>query len=372
MIHKRFGNSDVLVPAIGQGCDLIGPGTAPSHYSREDLESAVRQGIDEGMTLLDTAESYGQGESEELLGHVTKGIRKDLFLTTKVAPENTRSDDVIKACDGSLKRLGTDYLDLYQGHWRNTEVPIAETMEAMDRLVQSGKVRFVGVSNFSLSEIDETRSALGETSLASIQLEYNLFNRTAEDDFLPYCVEAGITTMAYSPLDKGQIANGTKGRELLGTIGEKYGMTAGQVALNWITSHPSVVAIVKARSPQHISEVAAATQAKLDQSDIDEIAAKCLTTLVHIPVSQIRVAPANDRKVYQTLQEAMDNPLGYVPSPVELSGEVREGMLKPTRVRAIETDGPYRYELLEGRIRYWAWVIAKGEDSDIQAIVEND
>ena len=324
------------------------------------------------MTFLDTAESYGQGQSEELIGRVTKGIRENLFLATKVAPENTRAEDVVRACESSLRRLRTDYVDLYQIHWLNTEVPIAETMEAMQRLVRSGKVRFVGVSNFSYSEVVEARSALGDIPLGSIQLEYNLFNRTAEDEFLPHCEQEMITTIAYSPLDKGRVANGAEGRRVLRKIGEKYGMSAGQVALSWITSHPSVVAIVKARAPQHITEVANATQIELVPSDIEEIAATCLTVPVSIPAYQIRVAPADDRSVYRTLQEALDNPLGHVPSPTELAEEVGEGMLKPTRVRAIPPDGPYRYELLEGRIRYWAWVIAKGEGSEIQAIVQED
>jgi diketogulonate reductase-like aldo/keto reductase len=372
LLNKKFGKSDVLIPAIGQGCDFIGPGSSPSNYTRDDIEAAVRQGIDEGMTFLDTAESYGQGQSEELIGRVTHGIREGLFLATKVAPENTRAEDVVRACESSLRRLRTDYLDLYQVHWRNTEVPISETMEAMERLVRSGKVRFVGVSNFSYSELVDASATLGETPFGSIQLEYNLFNRTAEDEFLPYCEQETITTIAYSPLDKGRVANGVKPLRVLRRIGEKYGISPGQVALSWITSHPSVVAIVKARAPQHITEVANATRRELDPSDVEEIAATCLTVTVDIPAYEIRVAPADDRSVYRTLQEALDNPLGHVPSPIELAGEVGEGMLKPTRVRAIPADGPYRYELLEGRIRYWAWVIAKGEESEIQAIVQED
>jgi hypothetical protein len=133
-----------------------------------------------------------------------------------------------------------------------------------------------------------------------------------------------------------------------------------------------VVAIVKARSSQHISEAAAATRIELDPSDIEDIATACVTIPVNIPVNQIRVAPADDRSVYRTLQEALDNPLGHVPSPLELADELAEGLLKPTRVRAIHADGPYRYELLEGRIRYWAWVIAKGEEAEIQAVIQED
>ena len=372
MISKRFGNTDTLVPAIGQGCDFIGPGTAPSRYTREDLEAALCQSIDAGMTLLDTAESYGRGQSEELVGQVIKGRREDLFLATKVAPENTRAEDVVKACEGSLRRLGTDYVDLYQVHWRNTEVPVAETMEAMTRLMNDGKTRFVGVSNFSLGEVRDARAALGDVPLASIQMEYNLFNRTAEDEFLPYCEAEAITTIAYSPLDKGRVANGERCRDLLDRIGRKCGLTAGQTALRWIISRPSMVAIVKARDPRHVAEAAAAADAELDPSDIEEIARFCLTTPVSIPARQIRVAPAEDRGVYRTLQEALDNPLGHVPSPRELAEDVGSGLLKPTRVRAVDDGGPHRYELLEGRIRYWARVIARGEDAPIQALIQEE
>ena len=371
-MNQFFANSDVLVPPIGQGCDFIDPAGSPSRYSPADIEVAVRQGIDKGLTLLDTAESYGAGQSEELIGRVLTDVRKDVFLSTKIAPENTHFRDVIKSCEMSLRRLGTDYIDLYQIHWRNTEVPIAETMEAMERLISEGKIRFVGISNFALSEVIEANTILGDIPLSSLQTEYNLFNRTAEDEFLPYCEEQEMTVIAYSPLDKGRIANGERGVKLLGEIGQAYGLTAAQVALRWVTSKKGVVAIVKARSPQHISEVAVAASDELDPADIKLISDSCMTRVQSIPVNQIRVAPSDDRGVYRTLQEALDNRHGDVPSPLELSNAVGAGLLKPTRVRAVDDDGSYRYELLEGRIRYWAWVIAKGEDAEISAIVQED
>jgi len=227
---------------------------------------ALRRGVELGINLIDTAEMYGAGRSEELVGEAVKGIRKDVFIASKVSPGNLRHDDVIRACRGSLCRLGTSYLDLYQVHWPNPSVPIRETMSAMADLVEEGAIRFVGVSNFSVSETAEARAALPKGDLVSNQVEYSLSNRYIERDILPYCARENITVIAYSPLARGNVA-----RSIPSAVLNRYRMSPAQAMLNWATRDPHVMAIPKAASVSHMEENAASISVRFEPGEYDQI-----------------------------------------------------------------------------------------------------
>ncbi len=201
MRYKQLGNTSATIPAIGMGTMGVG-GYFGRDDSRDDhFVSVLEQGIDAGLILIDTAEAYGKGHSEELVGRAIKGKRQDLIVASKVSPDHLRHDEIIKAAEESLGRLQTDYIDLYQVHWPNPSIPIAETMEAMARLVQSGKIRYVGVSNYSLPELKEALTCIRE--IAAVQVEYNLFDRTIEEDILPFCKTHSISVLAYDPVMLG-------------------------------------------------------------------------------------------------------------------------------------------------------------------------
>lgn len=347
----------------------MGIGGYLSRDSQQDANQlrALRLGIELGMTFLDTAEVYGNGHSEELVGKAVEGIRGSAFIATKFSPEHNGYEDVLKSAEASLRRLKTDYIDLYQVHWTNPRIPLSKTLQAMEYLLREGKVRYVGVCNLSLKELKEAQSAMSESEIVSLQLEYNLFDRTAENNILPYCENGGMTTIAYSPLDQGKIAGGDKRIKILQRIAHKYNRTPAQIALNWLVSHPSVVVIPKATNPDHVRENAASADFELSNADFTEISDTFAQECIYVPVDRIRVVVGGqgNRQVYQTVTEAIENRLGLVPSPADLAEDIREGeVLKPVRVtKSSDKMGRYDYDLIEGRIRYWAWVIAHGEKS---------
>lgn len=376
MNYKEIGKKHTKVPAIGQGCMGIGGYLSRDTLHNESQIKALRLGIELGMTFLDTAEAYGNGHSEEIVGRAVEGIRDKVFIATKVSPEHLSYDALLRSAERSLRRLKTDYIDLYQVHWPNSKISISETMRAMKQLLKAGAIRYVGVSNFSLRELKEAQAAISEDEIVSAQVEYNLFDCTIEDSILPYCESEGITTIAYSPLDQGKIASGDKRIEALQKIANKHNRTMAQVALNWLISHPSVITIPKATNPEHIKENAAATDFELSDEDFKEISEIFAQECVYVPTDRIRVIMGGqgNRQVYHTLEAVIENKLGFVPSPVDLAHDIREGeVLKPVRViRSTDKTGKYDYDLTEGRIRYWAWVIAHNGQVPIPVYIRDN
>jgi diketogulonate reductase-like aldo/keto reductase len=228
--------------------------------------SSLQRGIELGMNLIDTAEIYSSGRSEELVGEAVKDCRDDVFIATKVAPPNLHHDAVIRACKNSIRRLGVSYIDLYQIHWPDLAAPIKETMSAMEKLVQDGLVRYIGVSNFSVSETGAARAALAKNEIASNQVEYALTNRSVENDILPYCVREKITLMAYSPLAHGHIT-----RSIPADILQKYDVTPAQAMLNWVTRNEQVTAIPKAGNIKHQEENASSVAVRFSAADYEKM-----------------------------------------------------------------------------------------------------
>jgi diketogulonate reductase-like aldo/keto reductase len=242
----------------------IGAYGSPDERARQ--VAAIKKGIELGINLIDTAEMYASGRSEEVVRDAVKDIRKEVFIATKVSPGNLRHDDVIDACKGSLRRLGTSYVDLYQVHWPNPSIPIRETMSAMEQLVREGLVRYVGISNFNVSETDAARAALPKSEIVSNQVEYSLTNRYVEPEILPYCVSEKMTLIAYSPLAQGVISD-----SIPKAILQKYKMTSAQAMLNWVTRNEQVIAIPKATNPSHLQENASSVSVRFDGAEYEQI-----------------------------------------------------------------------------------------------------
>ena len=266
MEYRRLGRTNEKVSTIGMGTWKIGAFHTPEE--RTGQVEALKRGIELGMNLIDTAEMYASGRSEEIVGEAVKDLRNNVFIASKAAPGNLHHDDVIRACRASLRRLGTSHIDLYQVHWPDPSVPIRETMSAMEKLVLDGSIRYVGVSNFSVQETEDARNALSRNDLVSNQVEYSLSNRYAEPEILPYCVREKLTLMAYSPLARGKIS-GSVPRDLL----QKYKMEPAQVMLNWVTRHEQVVAIPKAADLRHLEENASSVSVRFSQEEYDRVSA---------------------------------------------------------------------------------------------------
>ena len=266
MEYRRLGRTGEKVSTIGMGTWRFGTHQNPEERTRQ--VASLKRGIELGINLIDTAEIYSSGRSEEIVGEAIKGVRDEVFLATKVAPGNLRHDDVVRACRASLKRLGTPYVDLYQIHWPNPSIPIQETMSAMEKLVQEGLVRYVGVSNFSVAETEDARTALARNEIVSNQVEYSLANRQVESDTLPYCIKEKITLIAYSPLARGQIVD-----SIPKSVLQKYNVTPAQAMLNWVTRNERVIAIPKASDISHLEENAASVSVRFDPADYDGLSA---------------------------------------------------------------------------------------------------
>lgn len=266
---KELGKTGVKIPVLGLG--TWGIGGLGRRSDTRDLESieALRLGLKQGMRFIDTAEMYGAGHSEEVVAKALELDREKVFVATKVSAEHLSFDGVLRSCNSSLSRLKTSYIDLYQIHWPNPRIPITETMKGMEQLVTGGKVRQVGVSNFSVKQTREAQEALSKIRLASNQVEYNLTNRSIETELLPYCMKEQITIIAYSPIAGGQIPKGGRGERwhILDQVASKYGKTRTQIALNWLIAKIPVVAIPKASSLEHLTENVGALGWRLSPND---------------------------------------------------------------------------------------------------------
>ena len=257
MKFKPLGSSGVSVPEIGLGTWRYTGGPEP-----------LRRGIELGANLIDTAEMY---RTEDAVGEAIAGIREQVFVATKVLGSNLRYDAVLQAADRSLRLLGVDKIDLYQIHWPNPRVPIAETMRAMARLVDDGLVAYVGVSNFSVEDMAEAQAAMPHVPIVSNQILYNLRRRRAERDVIPYCRQHDIAVIAYSPLHEGALVAGgvasgvrralgmNRDRQVLADLAGETGRTAAQVAINWVADQPGVIAIPKSNSVARTEENCAAS-----------------------------------------------------------------------------------------------------------------
>lgn len=242
-----------------------------SSGDQSDVE-ALKLGLELGMTLIDTAEMYGSGHSEEIVSRALKTWKKPVFVASKVSPSHFAHDDVLRSARKSLERLAVKQMDLYQLHWPNPSIPVSETMRAMEKLVKDGLVRHIGVSNFSVEQMKEAQAALSKTEIVSNQVEYSLLDRSVEQDILPYCKEHGMTLIAYSPLAQGRISNGRGGGfKVLDEIGTELGKTRSQVALNWLLRNESVIVIPKASDKTHVHENSQAAGWKLSSEDNEKL-----------------------------------------------------------------------------------------------------
>lgn len=243
---KELGKTSVRLPEIGFGTWNYGGGVEP-----------LRAAIECGASLIDTAESYG---TEEIVAQAIKGQRHRVFLATKVLPRNFKQRNLIAAAERSLRRLGTDHIDLYQLHWPNLTIPVEEPMRGMEELVDTGKVRFIGVSNFSVRDLIEAQVALGKRRIVSNQVRYSLAERTIEGGLLQYCQENGITVIAYSPLASGlRNIRAVDPERVVSRVAQASAKSEAQVALNWCIRKENVIAIPKASSVAHVMEDAGAS-----------------------------------------------------------------------------------------------------------------
>ena len=305
MRFRRLGRTDIEISEVCLGCWALTGGGTWGEQDRDESRRTIEAALDAGVNFFDTAEGYGGGESERLLGEVLAGRRDEVVIATKVSRRHLRADDIPAACEGSLRRLRTDYIDLYQVHWPNPEVPLDETLSALERLQEEGKVRAIGVSNFGETYL---REVLPRGVIQSNQVCYNLLFRAVEYAVKPLCADAGVSILPYSPLAQGLLTGKFRtaedvpaGRartrhfssrrpearhqeagceealfaavERLREICRRMGQPMNQVALAWLLAQEGVASVIAgARHPRQARENAAATDLDLAPEIVDELA----------------------------------------------------------------------------------------------------
>ena len=251
--------SGQLIPILGMGTWQMGENA----LNRQSEIDALRHGLDLGLTLIDTAEMYGEGGAEEVIADAIASRRAEVFLVSKVYPHNASKRGTITACERSLQRLKTDYLDLYLLHWRGS-VPLVETLEALQTLQQSGKIRSYGVSNFDAEDMEEAIGLKDGKGIATNQVLYNLMRRGIEWNLLPWCRQQGIPIMAYSPIEQGRLLN----NRTLKMIAQEREVTAAQVAIAWLLHQENVIVIPKSSRLDHVEQNYAALNLKLSAEEL--------------------------------------------------------------------------------------------------------
>jgi diketogulonate reductase-like aldo/keto reductase len=249
------------VPALGQGTWFFGE----ERHRRPEEVAALRLGLDLGMTLLDTAEMYGDGGAEEVVAQAVQGRRDSVFIVSKVLPHHADVRGTIRACEASLRRLQTDRIDLYLLHWRQS-IPLTQTLQAFLQLLRDQKIRYWGVSNFDVDDLDELVALPGGDSVATNQVLYNLSRRGIEWDLLPWCAARRVPVMAYSPIEQGRVLT----HPVLRAIAERHRATPAQIALAWVLRANAMV-IPRARTPEHVRENRVSTDIVLSESDCAEL-----------------------------------------------------------------------------------------------------
>lgn len=359
MKYKAININFPNISAIGIGHMGIDSSNKNKNISDLDRIKLLRYSLEQGMNLIDTAENYGNGQSEKIIGKtLEKSERHKIYISTKVSPENLNYKNLIKSCEKSLKRLKTDYIDIYQIHWPNPDIELSETFDALNKLKDGGKIKHIGVSNFSRYLYERAKEY---AKIDVVQLEHNAISQISGVDFLTY-EDDNVLVLGYTPLympldyrDKYRV---------LEIIARKYNTTMQQILLNWISNTNNIlVPITKSNNVNHIYNNSKSLDFNIDVTDRQLLDVILNTRHSFIPMKYIKITPygRENREFYQTVQDAVENKLGLYPSPQSLASWMSKHdghMIKPIKVKAYDTDQQeYRYELYEGRVRFWANVI---------------
>jgi len=267
--YRKFGNSIKKVSEIGMGTYYDPLWILASRFKwlrgKDDKIKALKAGVESGVNLIDTAELYG---SEPIVAEAINGYnREELFISTKVLPYHLKGEVLLKSLKSSLKRLRTKYVDVYLIHWHASEEKIREAMLTMEEAMEMGLIRMIGLSNFNLIQIESARHYLKKNDIGAVQLEYNIFNRKAENDILPFCEKNNIAFMAYYPLAHGKLTNNAA----LAKIAKEIGVTPAQIALKWLLRNPSVFPIPRASKVHHVLENSKVSDFELDQNQLNKL-----------------------------------------------------------------------------------------------------
>jgi diketogulonate reductase-like aldo/keto reductase len=348
----------------------LGTGTGfkkDSCKSQKEFFDVFDASIDSGINWIDTAESYANSYAESLIGKYSKASSHNFYVASKFSPINATNKKLRQACESSLKRLNRECIDLYQIHWMNYDIPISETMETLASLRKEGKIRAIGVCNFSDTEILNCN----DDFIASNQIEFNLFNRIAEEGLLSFHKQRDLISIAYSPFDgiKGLLPESEK-KKILSTLMTKYSATSFQIALSFLASYQNMLITFSSTNSNHIIENT--NLLDINKKDLKLISQIFLSSVKLIDPKSIKILSTKSNKFYENLYEAEINKYDYFPGVEELSKEfLMSNNFKPIKVKKIE-DKHFEFELTGGMMRYWSWIKANSDQKPILAAVTNE
>jgi len=363
--------ADFQIPRLGIG--TIGAGsseTATENSIKERLDSFALA-LDSGANFFDVGEDYEGGFTEEILGRFAKGQRHKLILATKFTPQHAGYEDLLRAAEGSLRRLQTEYIDIYQMHWPNPSIPLDETIAALERLLREGKVRSIGLSNCSIQFAKSVNSLLVGARVATNQVKFNALNRptVAEPDYFLESVRERLITIAYGVFGQGKIQFGVEARSLMSSLCRKYLVSEAQLLIAWTLTFPRTVAMIRSTNQEHIRKNIAAAGLVLDSADAESMTS-CFRIIVReTPVARILISNSDPdvcHKIYMSMDEALRNEHELCPDVKTIASEIMAG--ESFRPVELIPDGQ-NYQLVQGRMRYWAWCYLYGVDAMIPAVI---
>lgn len=354
---------------VGLGTGGMGGYFDADPTTENEVMSVLEHALDLGVRFFDTASNYAGGYTEQLLGKAIRDRRHEVIVASKFGVECKTAADVRGSLEASLRRLGTDYIDLYQNHWPNYEADFEGILCELRLLSEEGKIRKVGLCNSPLQDIEFAIRIIGGF-FATIQDEYNLLERGTEIAIQPFCRSNDITFLSYSPFLGGRSLNAHSSYKRLKEIADNLDVTVHALSLLWLISKPNVVAIPRTLSLTHLRENMSCNDKFLGLEVSNEIDALFEPNVVKVTPANIVVVDAHDRSVYKTLEEALRNDLNLVPSPLQMSERFLKGEVpKPLKLRKLPGG---TFALIEGRLKYWGWVIAFGLDSrPLDGIIED-
>ena len=366
----------------GNNLSKIAFGTSGSgsfaHYSEANFKLKVEHFYDvfqAGINFFDTAELYGGGLAEQILGEAFHEIRKDIFIASKFNPTRLNKDDLISAFEGSLKRLKTDYIDLYQFHWPNADADYDQIFCELIKLKKSGKIRYIGLSNFSYNELLELEKNNHLKDVSYIEILFNFGWQIPLGDLIPFCQKHNIMILAYSPLGQGKLISKIQSYKELTKICNSLNLSTPQVLINWLTNYQNVIPVFRSSNISHVKEIAMEKDIHLINQTLDKIKNKIQPKIIKVPLASINLHQIDDRPIYKNIKQAIKNEYDWIPSPESLSKRLsKHKPIEPLILNEHKNGSDVYYTLdaydfLGENKKFWAWAISKGFKGNAQAII---
>ncbi len=365
------------VSCIGAGTIGAGIRETASFTSIKTRLRSLDLAFDLGVNFFDVGESYEDGFTEEIIGRFSKGKRTKIIIGTKFSPQNASQKKIIDSLEGSLRRLRTDYIDLYQMHWLSPDIPLEETMGALNKLQTQGKIKYIGMGNCTIDIVSKANSYLDKNFISTNQIKLNLYKRPTliEKDYFEKSLKMRLINIAYGILGQGKIKINNKISKVINPLCEKYNANQYQILIAWVLNFSNTMVLTRSMNSEHLKSNVAASNIILEKNDVDLISAASENKIQNILVRDIIVLNKDadySHKIYTNLGAAINNEFGLYPDVLSISKEIQTSM-QFDPVELIQ-HGDY-YSLVQGRMRFWAWIYMYGEDSYIPSViiaVDND